>query len=117
VEDAEHPRGATRFVYPTICPVCGNAAVREEGEADWRCVNTDCPAMLRQSLLHYGSRGVMNIEGLGEAAVAQLLDRGLVRGVADLYKLTLGQLIAVDRFGEKSATTLLEQIERSKKIG
>ena len=64
--------------------------VREEGEADWRCVNADCPAKLRESLLHFGRRGVMNIEGLGEAAVQQLLDRGLVHSVADLYSLHRG---------------------------
>ncbi len=66
VEDADHPRGNRRFSYPSICPECGNAVVREEGEADWRCVNADCPAKLRESLLHFGARGVMNIEGLGE---------------------------------------------------
>ena len=69
-------------------PECGNAVVREEGEADYRCVNVDCPALLRGTLEHWGSRGVMNIEGLGEAAVAQLRERELVRSVADLYKLT-----------------------------
>ena len=92
VEDAEHPRGTHRFVYPTICPECGNAVVREEGEADYRCVNIDCPALLRGTLEHWGSRGVMNIEGLGEAAVAQLRERELVRSVADLYKLTKDQI-------------------------
>jgi DNA ligase (NAD+) len=117
VEDAEHPRGTRRFVYPTHCPECGNPVVRQEGEVDYRCVNADCPAKLRETLLHFGSRGVMNIEGLGEAAVAQLMERGLVRRVADLYKLTEEQLTDLDRFGEKSARTLLEEIERSKKAG
>jgi DNA ligase (NAD+) len=117
VEDAEHPRGTRRFVYPTICPECGNPVVRQEGEADYRCVNADCPAKLRETLLHFGSRGVMNIEGLGEAVVAQLMERGLVHSVADLYKLTEDQLIALDRFAEKSARTLLEEIDRSKKAG
>ena len=88
VEDAEHPRGTEKFVYPTACPVCQQPAVREEGEADYRCVNADCPALLQGTLEHWGSRGVMNIEGLGEAAVAQLFESGLVRSVADLYKLT-----------------------------
>jgi DNA ligase (NAD+) len=117
VEDAEHPRGTRRFVYPTICPECGNPVVRQEGEADYRCVNADCPAKLRETLLHFGSRGVMNIEGLGEAVVAQLMERGLVRSVADLYKLTEEQLISLERFAEKSARALLEEIERSKKAG
>jgi DNA ligase (NAD+) len=117
VEDAEHPRGTRKFVYPTLCPECGNAVVREEGEVDYRCVNADCPAKLRETLLHFGGRGVMNIEGLGEAVVAQLMERGLVRRVADLYSLTEEQLIGLERFAEKSARTLLEEIERSKKAG
>jgi DNA ligase (NAD+) len=117
VEDAEHPRGTRRFVYPTHCPECGNPVVRQEGEVDYRCVNADCPALLRETLLHFGSRDVMNIEGLGEAAVAQLMERGLVRHVADLYKLTEEQLAGLDRFAEKSARTLIEEIARSKKAG
>ena len=117
VEDAEHPRGTHRFVYPTICPECGNAVVREEGEADYRCVNIDCPALLRGTLEHWGSRGVMNIEGLGEAAVAQLRERELVRSVADLYSLTKEQVMGLERFGEKSANTLLREIEQSKHAG
>ncbi len=117
VEDAEHPRGTHAFVYPTHCPECGEPAVREEGEADYRCVNVDCPALLRGTLEHWGSRGVMNIEGLGEASVAQLLERGLVRSVADLYSLTEEQLVSLERFGTKSASTLLKEIERSKHAG
>jgi DNA ligase (NAD+) len=117
VEDADHPRGTQKFKFPTNCPECDNAVVREEGEADWRCVNTDCPTKLRESLLHFGSRGVMSIEGLGDAVVQQLLDRGLVRSVADLYSLTEEQLVGLDRFAEKSARTLLAEIERSKRAG
>ncbi len=117
VDDAEHPRGTRKFEFPSHCPECGNAVVREEGEADWRCVNADCPAKLRESLLHFGSRGVMNIEGLGDAAVLQLLDRGLVKSVADLYSLTEEQLIGLDRFAEKSARALLAEIQGSKKAG
>jgi DNA ligase (NAD+) len=117
VEDKEHPRGTKKFVYPTVCPECGNAVVREEGEADWRCVNADCPAKLRESLIHFGSRGVMNIEGMGDAAVLQLLERGLVKSVADLYSLTEEQLVSLERFAEKSARTLLNEIKQSKKAG
>jgi DNA ligase (NAD+) len=84
---------------------------------DYRCVNVDCPAKLRESLLHFGRRSVMNIEGLGEAVVQQLFDRGLVRSVADLYSLKKDALIALDRFAEKSAEALLEEIELSKKAG
>ena len=117
VEDAEHPRGTKKFVFPTHCPECGNPVVRVEGEADYRCVNADCPALIRETLLHFGSRDVMNIEGLGEAVVAQLLDRGLVHHVADLYSLTEEQLVGLDRFAEKSARMLLNEIEGSKKAG
>jgi DNA ligase (NAD+) len=117
IEDKDHPRGTRKFAFPKNCPECGNAVVREEGEADWRCVNADCPAKLRESLLHFASRGVMNIEGLGDAAVAQLLERGLVKSVADLYALTEDQLVGLERFAEKSARTLLNEIERSKQAG
>jgi DNA ligase (NAD+) len=117
IEDKDHPRGKLRFSFPLDCPECHNAVVREEGEADWRCVNADCPAKLRESLLHFGARGVMNIEGLGDAVVQQLLDRGMVHSVADLYSLTEEQLVSLERFAEKSARTLLNEIENSKKAG
>jgi len=117
VTDEEHPRGTLPFSFPTRCPACQRPVVRAAGEVDWRCVNADCPARLRESLLHFGRREVMNIEGLGEAVVQQLLDRGLVRSVADLYKLTEKQLVELDRFAEKSARALVEQIERSKRAG
>jgi len=117
VEDAEHPRGREKFVYPTHCQVCGQAAVREEGEADYRCVNVDCPALLQGALEHWGSRGVMNIEGLGEVSAAQLLEKGLVRSVADLYSLKLDDLMNLERWAEKSSRTLLDEIERSKDAG
>jgi DNA ligase (NAD+) len=117
IEDADHARGNQPFVFPSECPECKSAVVRAEGEVDYRCVNADCPAKLRESLLHFASRGVMNIEGLGEAVVQQLLDRRLVRGVTDLYSLKEEDLIALDRFAEKSAKSLLEEIDRSKKAG
>jgi DNA ligase (NAD+) len=117
IEDADHPRGALNFTFPTECPECHSAVVRAEGEVDYRCVNADCPAKLRESLLHFGRRGVMNIEGLGEAVVQQLLDNGLVHSVADLYTLTEAQLTGLDRFAEKSARALLAEIEGSKRAG
>ena len=117
VEDAEHPRGTVHFTYPSSCPECGNKVVRVEGEADYRCVNADCPALLRETLLHFGHREVMNIEGLGEAVVGQLLENGLVHHVADLYRLTEEQLVGLERFAEKSARALLGEVERSKKAG
>ncbi len=119
IEDADHARGALSFAFPTVCPECQAAVVRAEGEVDFRCVNADCPAKLRESLLHFGKRSVMNIEGLGEAVVQQLLDRGLVKSVAELYALKdkKAELIALDRFGEKSVEALLKEIDQSKKAG
>ena len=117
IEDADHHCVGQPFVFPSNCPQCHSAVVRAEGEVDYRCVNADCPAKLRESLLHFASRGVMNIEGLGEAVVQQLLDRNLVCSVADLYSLTAEQLTSLDRFAEKSARALLEEIARSKKAG
>ncbi|MFY9747526.1 MAG: NAD-dependent DNA ligase LigA [Acidobacteriaceae bacterium] len=114
VEDKDHPRGTRKFRFPTHCPECNSEIVRTEGEVDYRCVNVDCPARLTGSLLHFASRGVMNIEGLGDALVAQLLERGLVRSIADLYSLTAEQLLSLERVGQKSADNLLAEIARSK---
>ena len=77
---------------PTVCPVCGSALHRDEEEVVWRCENTSCPARLRRSLEHFASRSAMNIEGLGESLVDQLLEQGLVKDFADLYHLKVGQL-------------------------
>ena len=117
ITDSEHPRGTQEFQFPTECPECKSAVVRVEGEVDYRCVNADCPAKLRESLLHFGKRSVMNIEGLGDAVVQQLLDRALVCSVADLYTLTEEQLARLDRFAEKSARALIAEIEGSKRAG
>jgi DNA ligase (NAD+) len=117
IADSEHPRGAQEFQFPIRCPECHSEVVRVEGEVDYRCVNANCPAKLRESLLHFGRRSVMNIEGLGDAVVQQLLDRGMVHGVADLYKLSEEQLAGLDRFAEKSASALIEEIEGSKRAG
>ena len=114
VDDAEHPRGTKHFHFPHACPACGSEVVRTPGEADYRCVNTDCPARLRESLLHFASRGVMNIEGMGEAIVMQLLGRGLVKTVSDIYSLTEEQLVSLERMGKKSATALLGEIDKSR---
>jgi DNA ligase (NAD+) len=117
LEDADHPRGKQPFVFPSECPECLSAVVRTKGEVDFRCVNADCPAKLRESLLHFASRGVMNIEGLGKAVVQQLLEHNLVHSVADLYSLTEEQLTSLDRLARRSARMLLEEIDRSKKAG
>jgi DNA ligase (NAD+) len=116
VEDKDHPRGHKAFEMPERCPVCGGHVVRTEGEADHRCVNANCPAKLRESILHFASRGVMNIEGMGDALVNQLLAHKLVSDVADIYSLTLDDLMKLERMGEKSATNILQEIERSKKL-
>jgi DNA ligase (NAD+) len=103
------------FRMPEECPVCGGAVVREEGEAASRCINTNCPARLKESILHFASRGVMNIDGVGDALVDQLVDRGLAHSVADLYSLTEEQLLTLERMGPKSAANVLGNIEKSKR--
>ena len=110
----KRPANARDFVFPTQCPECGSPVVREEAEVDWRCINVNCPARLRESLLHFAARGVMNIEGLGEAAVNQLTERGLVRNLADIYDLDEATLLSLDLVKHKKAQALLQQIERSK---
>ncbi|NYF78956.1 NAD-dependent DNA ligase LigA [Granulicella arctica] len=116
IEDKDHPRGTREIVLPTHCPECESVLVRVEGEVDWRCINASCPARMSEELLHFAARGVMNIEGLGDAMVAQLMAAGLVHGIADLYRLKekKEELLALERVGEKSAQALLDEIERSK---
>jgi DNA ligase (NAD+) len=116
IEDRDHPRGHKAFHMPEKCPVCGTKVVKTEGEVDYRCVNANCPAKLRESILHFASRHVMNIEGMGEVLVAQLTDRGLVKNVADIYKLTKDDLLSLERMGDKSAQNVLDEIEASKKL-
>jgi DNA ligase (NAD+) len=116
VEDAHHPRGEKVFVFPANCPICGSEVVRDEGEADYRCVNVDCPARLRESILHFASRKVMNIEGLCDALVTQLLERKLLTSVAGIYSLDEERLLQLERIGKKTAQSLLAQIENSKKL-
>jgi len=102
------------FFMPAECPVCGSRVVREEGEAASRCINTNCPARLKESLLHFSSRGVMNIDGMGDALVDQLVDKNIVRSIADLYDLKIEDLIALDRMGVKSAGNVIRNIAKSK---
>ncbi len=115
-DDKEHPRGHKHFEMPEHCPVCGGNVVRTPGEVDHRCVNANCPAKLQGTILHFASRHVMNIDGLGEALVNQLNERGLVKNVADLYKLTKDDLLELERMGEKSAENVLAEIAASKKL-
>ena len=146
VDDATHARGTEEIAFPKDCPRCKTALVREEGEVDLRCVNADCPARLEEELRHFASRSVMNIEGLGESLVAQLLGhtlaeheaapevssdsasdaeaieapaeaptkKALVHSIADIYSLKREDLLTLERIGEKTADSLLAQIERSK---
>jgi DNA ligase (NAD+) len=105
------------FRMPRLCPECGSPVVRLEGEAAVRCTNISCPAQLKELLLHFVSRGAMDIEGVGPALIGQLVDRGLVRDVADLYALTREQLVSLERVGEKSAENILAAVARSKSRG
>ena len=102
------------WTMPAECPRCGATLHRPEGEVVWRCENTSCPAKLRRGLEHFASRSAMNIEGLGESLIAQLVDSGLVRDYADVYGLTEDRLEVLERMGKKSAAKLRAQIERSK---
>ncbi len=102
------------FVMPRECPVCGGQIVRQEGEVASRCINTNCPARLKESILHFAARGVMDIDGMGEARVDQLVDRGLVHNVADIYDLRLEQVMSLERMAEKSGQKLLDNIENSR---
>jgi len=116
IDDKDHPRGTQEIEAPEKCPVCGTKVVRTEGEVDYRCVNANCPAKLLGTILHFASRGVMNIDGMGEALVTQLTERGLVKNVADIYKLTKADLLSLERFADKSAQNILDEIENSKKL-
>ncbi|WP_216906569.1 NAD-dependent DNA ligase LigA [Synechococcus sp. CCY 0621] len=108
------PAGATRLVLPPICPECGSALVREEGEAATRCVNNGCPAILRGSLRHWVSKGAMDVDGLGIKLIEQLVDRGLVASIPDLYRLDAALLASLERMGETSAAKLVAALEASK---
>ena len=100
---------------PDRCPACGSTLVRLDGEVAWRCESISCPARLKESIVFFASRGAMDIEGLGPAIVEQLVNRGMVSQIADLYKLDLEAVAALDRMGKKSAQNLLQAIEKSKK--
>ena len=110
------PADARRFTMPASCPVCGSAAVREQGEVAWRCVGgLYCKAQRKQALLHFAQRRAMDIDGLGERIVEQLVERDLVQTPADLYRLDAGTLAGLERMGEKSAANLLASIDRSRR--
>jgi DNA ligase (NAD+) len=114
---AKRPADSAEYRFPESCPACGGVAFRPEGEVYWRCQNTACPAQLKERLRHFGSRRAMDIEGLGEAAVEQLVERGRVKSFADLYDLTAEEIAEYERFAEKSAENLVTAIEGSKTRG
>ena len=103
------------FQMPKKCPVCGSAIHKVEGEVAYRCVNSACPAKLKESIQHYASRHAMDIDGLGEKIVDQLVEKSMVKDLADLYSLKVDAVAELDRMGEKSAQNLVEQIDASKK--
>ncbi len=102
------------YTIPSTCPSCGSIAMRDEGEVVWRCPNRDCPAQIVESIAHFVSKTAMNIDGLGRQRIAQFIEVGLIRSVADLYQLTHEQLAAQERLAEKSAANLIAAIEASK---
>jgi len=104
-----------KFVFPDKCPVCGADVLRSEGEAVARCTGISCPAQLKERIRHFAAKGAMDIEGVGAKLVNQLVDKGLISDVADLYSLTKEKLLSLDRLGEKSAQNLLEALEISKR--
>jgi DNA ligase (NAD+) len=112
VHEGAHRRA---FRMPSHCPVCGGEIVRVEGEAASRCINTNCPARLKESILHFAARSVMDIDGMGEALVNQLVDQGLVKNVADIYRLEPQQLMELERMGKKSAEKIRANIDASRR--
>ena len=114
VVESKRPADARPWTPPAACPVCGSAAVKAEGEVDRRCPNASCPAQVEERLKHFARREAMDIEGLGEALVRQLMEKGLVSDFSGLYRLTMDDVVALERMAEKSAGNLLGQIEASK---
>jgi len=114
VKVVEKAKGAVTIVPPPKCPDCGSPVIKEEGLVAYRCDNVSCPAQLRRTLEHFAARPAMDIVGLGDSAVDQLVSRGLVKDVADIYGLTKEQLLGLDLFKDKKADNLLSQIEASK---
>ena len=107
----------TVFAMPKTCPCCGGPVVRRDGEAATRCINPSCPAVIGEQIAHFVSRDAMNIDGLGDAIVQQLLQQHLIKDVSDIYGLTKDELVDLEGFGEKSADNLLKAIEDSKHVG
>jgi DNA ligase (NAD+) len=116
VIEEERPPDAEFTKMPKLCPACGTPLVRPPGEKVTRCPNPDCFGAQTRAIMHFASKGAMDIDGLGEKIIRQLVSAGLVREVSDLYRLTEGDLVPLERFAEKSAQNLIQAIERSKKV-
>ena len=110
----KRPKGSKAYTLPKGCPECGTAADKAKGDVVWRCANPDCPAQIRGRLEHFCARGAMDIEGGGEVLVRQLVERGLVDNVGELYKLTIEEVASLDRMAEKSAQNFIEGLQVSK---
>jgi DNA ligase (NAD+) len=115
VLEEERTGGEQKFAMPARCPVCESPVIREEGAAAYRCIGMRCPAKLREALRHFASKHALDIDGLGDKLVEQLVEREMVRDVADLYRLGAAELGELERMGRKSAQNLVDNIERSKK--
>ena len=113
----KRPAGAAPFEMPALCPACGEAVVREEGEVAVRCVNSSCPAQVKESIRHFVARRAMDVEGLGDERIEQLLAEGILTDVASIYALDAARLSPLLRWGEKSAANVLAEVERSKEAG
>jgi len=105
-----------KFKMPVTCPICGAKVIRKEGEVAYYCSNKNCFAIQKEKIYHFVSKKAFNIDGMGEKIVEQLLDEGLIKNVADIFTLKLGDLEALERFASKSAQNLIEAIENSKKV-
>lgn len=114
LKSVSHAENSEAFMLPEFCPVCGAKSVHIDDESALRCPNSSCPAQLLKNIIHFASKGAMNIDGLGDAIVAVLLEKGLISSVADLYDLTVEKLVTLDRFKEKSANNLVNAIEASR---
>lgn len=110
----EHSENAVPFEFPSLCPSCGSPVSQDEGEAAIRCTNTDCPAQLMRHLIHFVGRDAMDIDGLGPAVLEQLVNEGLVKSPADLYRLKAEDISSLERMAEKSANNLISAVEKSK---
>jgi len=115
VRVSKHGAERKPFTMPKHCPICDGDIVREPGEAASRCINSNCPARLKESILHFAARSVMNIDGMGDSLVDQLVETGLVKSVAEVYQLTAEKLMALERMGKKSADRIITNIEASRK--